>query len=83
MGKDYSKIIAELKTRIQNIAQENAKIEGGISAITKKMKKDYGVESVEEARKLVTKLNGEISDMVQEVDSEIYKIREILDGYEE
>jgi predicted nucleic acid-binding Zn-ribbon protein len=83
MGKDYSKIISELKTRIQRISQENAKIEGGISAVTKKMKKDYGIETIEEARKMVTKLNGEISEMVEEVDSEIYKIREILDGYEE
>jgi hypothetical protein len=83
MGKDYSRIIADLKNRVQKISEDNAQIEGGLIAITKKMKKDHGIGTVEEAKDLVTKLNGEISVLVKEVDSEIYAIREILDGYEE
>lgn len=83
MDKDYSSMITNLKNRVNRLAQENAKIEGEISATTKRMKKEQGIHSVEEAKKMITKLNGEITEHVAEMESEIYEIKEILDGFDE
>lgn len=83
MAKDYASLISDIRNRTNKISQENAKIDGEISAITKKMKKEYGVTSVDEAKKLITKLNGEITEITAEIDSEIYQIKEILDGFDE
>ena len=47
------------------------------------MKKEYGISSVDEAKKMITKLNGEITEITAEIDSEIYQIKEILDGFDE
>lgn len=83
MGKDYASMISDIRNRTNKISQENAKIDGEISAITKKMKKEYGISSVDEAKKMITKLNGEITEITAEIDSEIYQIKEILDGFDE
>ncbi len=83
MAKDYAAMITEIRNKANKISQENAKIDGEISAVTKKMKKEHGITSVEEAKKLITKLNGEITELTAEVESEIYQIKEILDGYDE
>lgn len=83
MDKDYSSMITNLKNRVNRLAQENARIEGEISATTKRMKKEQGINSVEEAKKRITKLNGEITEHVAEMESEIYEIKEILDGFDE
>lgn len=82
MPKDYAAIISELRNKINKISQENARIDGEISATTKKMKKEFGVNSVEEAKSLITKLNGEITEMTNEIESEIYQIKEILDEFD-
>lgn len=83
MAKDYAAIISDIRTKVNRISQENAKIDGEISAITKKMKKERGINSVDEAKKMITKLNGEIVEATNEIESEIYEIKEILDGFDE
>lgn len=83
MGKDYARMIGELQNKLNRITQENSKIEGEISATMKKLKKDYDIDSIQEAKEYRTKLNGEITKHISEVESEIYEIKEILDGFEE
>jgi len=83
MGKDYTKILNILSNRINDITQENSRIEWQIATISKKMKKDFGCSKLKEAKTYATKLNGEISKMEAEVESEIYEIKEIMDGIEE
>lgn len=83
MPKDYTSIISDLRNKVNKISQENARIDGEISAITKKMKKEFGVNSIEEAKSLITRLNGEITEMTNEIESEIYQIKEILDEFDQ
>ena len=83
MRKDYARMIGELQNKLNRITQENSKIEGEISATMKKLKKDYDIDSIQEAKEYRTKLNGEITKHISEVESEIYEIKEILDGFEE
>ena len=52
MAKDYAAIISDIRNKVNRISQENARIDGEISAITKKMKKEFGVNSIEEAKAL-------------------------------
>ena len=79
MRKDYARMIGELQNKLNRITQENSKIEGEISATMKKLKKDYDIDSIQEAKEYRTKLNGEITKHISEVESEIYEIKEILD----
>ena len=83
MAKDYAAIISDIRNKVNRISQENARIDGEISAITKKMKKEFGVNSIEEAKALITKLNGEITEITNEIESEIYQIKEVLDEFDE
>lgn len=83
MAKDYAAIISDIRNKVHRISQENARIDGEISAITKKMKKEFGVNSIEEAKALITKLNGEITEITNEIESEIYQIKEVLDEFDE
>ena len=83
MAKDYTRIINDLQNKINRISQENAKIDGEISATMKKLKKDYDIDTIQEAKEYLTKLNGELTKYNSEIESEIYEIKEILDGFEE
>lgn len=83
MAKDYTRMINDLQNRINKITQENSKIEGEISATMKKLKKDYDIDTIQEAKEYLTKLNGELTKHHSEIESEIYEIKEILDGFEE
>ena len=83
MAKDYVRILTDLRSRVENVSKENARIEGQLSAVIKKMEKEYGFSTVKDAKEYITKLNGEITKMKTEVESQVYEIKEILDGFEE
>ena len=83
MGKDYAKILTSYKSRLDSIKQKSMMVDAEIESLNKRLKKEFGVNSLSEAKKLSIKLNGEIQELTTEIDEELYEIREILDGLEE
>jgi len=82
MARDYVAEIDSFKRRIANIEKKNAAVEAEIRVIKKTLKNNYGFNSIEEAKKYVTKLEKEISIQTDELENSIYELREILDGLE-
>ena len=83
MSKDYAKILTSYKSRLDSIKQKSMMVDAEIESLNKRLKKEFGVNSLSEAKKLSIKLNGEIQELTTEIDEELYEIREILDGLEE
>ena len=83
MSKDYAKILTSCKSRLDSIKQKSMMVDAEIESLNKRLKKEFGVNSLSEAKKLSIKLNGEIQELTTEIDEELYEIREILDGLEE
>lgn len=83
MSKDYAKILTSYKSRLDSIKQKSMMVDAEIESLNKRLKKEFGVNSLSEAKKLSIKLNGEIQELTTEIDGELYEIREILDGLEE
>ena len=83
MSKDYAKILTSYKSRLDSIKQKSMMVDAEIESLNKRLKKEFGVSSLSEAKKLSIKLNGEIQELTTEIDEELYEIREILDGLEE
>ena len=82
MSKDYAKILTSYKSRLDSIKQKSMMVDAEIESLNKRLKKELGVNSLSEAKKLSIKLNGEIQELTTEIDEELYEIREILDGLE-
>lgn len=82
MARDYAAEIDSLKRRINSIEKNNASVEAEIRVIKKTLKSNYGFNSIEEAKKYVTKLEKEITEQSEELENSIYELREILDGLE-
>lgn len=82
MARDYAAEIDSLKRRISSIEKNNASVEAEIRVIKKTLKSNYGFNSIEEAKKYVTKLEKEITEQSEELENSIYELREILDGLE-
>ena len=82
MSKDYAKILTSYKSRLDSIKQKSMMVDAEIESLNKRLKKEFGVNSLSEAKKLSIKLNGEIQELTTEIDEELYEIREILDGLE-
>lgn len=82
MARDYVAEIDSFKRRIDTIEKKNSTVEAEIRLIKKTLKNNYGFNSIEEAKKYVTKLEKEITEQSEELENSIYELREILDGLE-
>ena len=68
----------EFIERIEKLKEKQASMDGAKKAILEQLKDEFGVESISEAAKLYRKLQGEIQEETEEIESNIYKVEELL-----
>ena len=68
----------EFIERIEKLKEKQASLDGAKKAILEQLKDEFGVESISEAAKLYRKLQGEIQEETEEIESSIYKVEELL-----
>mgnify|MGYP003619622897 CR=1 FL=1 len=68
----------EFIERIEKLKEKQASLDGAKKAILEQLKDEFGVESISEAAKLYRKLQGEIQEETEEIESNIYKVEELL-----
>lgn len=68
----------EFIERIEKLKEKQASLDGAKKAILEQLRDEFGVESISEAAKLYRKLQGEIQEETEEIESSIYKVEELL-----
>ena len=73
-----AKKLNQLISRIEQMKEKQASLEGAKKALLEQIENEYGVSTLNEAAKLYRKLQGEIQKEENEIESDIYKVEELL-----
>ena len=73
-----AKKLSQLISRIEQMNENQASLEGAKKALLEQIENEYGVSTLNEAAKLYRKLQGEIQKEENEIESDIYKVEELL-----
>ena len=73
-----AKKLSQLISRIEQMKEKQASLEGAKKAILEQIENEFGVSTLNEAAKLYRKLQGEIQKEENEIESDIYKVEELL-----
>ena len=73
-----AKKLSQLISRIDQMKEKQASLEGAKKALLEQIENEYGVSTLNEAAKLYRKLQGEIQKEENEIESDIYKVEELL-----
>ncbi len=73
-----AKKLSQLISRIEQMKEKQASLEGAKKALLEQIENEYGVSTLNEAAKLYRKLQGEIQKEENEIESDIYKVEELL-----
>ena len=73
-----AKKLSHLISRIEQMKEKQASLEGAKKAILEQIENEFGVSTLNEAAKLYRKLQGEIQKEENEIESDIYKVEELL-----
>lgn len=73
---DPTKEILELKSRIEEDKAKQSRAEGAIQSITDQLKKDFGIASIDEAKKVLVKRQEELEEMEKEIEISIKQFRD-------
>lgn len=71
-----SKRLLDLKEKIENSKAEKNKIEGRLQELMSRLKREFKINTIAEARRLLTKLEKEKEKLEQEVKEGIQKLEE-------
>ena len=64
--------------KIDTLKERQATLEGQKKELLSQLSEDFGVNSLSEAVKLYKKLQGEVQEEENEIESSVYKIEELL-----
>lgn len=64
----------ELIDKIERIKQDNNRLEGRLIQLNKQLREDYGVDSVEEANKLLRRMKKDIEEKSRSIEELYNKI---------
>lgn len=68
--------LLKLKQQIDNAKSQTAELKGHQSALLKQLKDDWKCNSVEEAERLVKKMDKEISDLNRKIEEGLLELEE-------
>lgn len=68
--------LLKLKQQIDNAKSQTAELKGHQSALLKQLKDDWKCNSIEEAERLVKKMDKEISDLNQKIEEGLNELEE-------
>lgn len=75
--------IAEIKEEMEQHVEKRAIAKSKIEDILSKLKKDYNIENIEDAKKLIIKLENERSKLKEKADDIESTIEELLEELED
>ena len=79
MAEDVGKRLLSIKKQIDDAKIEKAQIEGAIAQNMKRLKEDFGVSTLERAKKKLDKLAEEEQELQTKLDTAIDKLEEEYD----
>lgn len=68
---DITKVIQELKSKIDEDKEKQQRAEGAMQAILDQLKKDFGVDSIEEAQDKLTDMQRELKVIEQSITEDL------------
>jgi len=77
--KDIQKDLKQLKDNIDNAKNNLAKLEGREIELLKQLKKDYQINSIEDAKKEFTRLDKDYLKRVDVIEKDYKKLKEDYD----
>ena len=77
--KDIQKDLEQLKDNIDNAKNNLAKLEGREIELLKQLKKDYQINSIEDAKKEFTRLDKDYLKRVDAIEKDYKKLKEDYD----
>lgn len=79
MSTDLASRLVEAKDTVQRLNSEKSKLEGKVDEAKRRLKKDYGVGSVKEARTKINKLKKEKEQKLKELERLVVTVEQELE----
>jgi len=65
----------QIKKKIEEAKREKAKYEGRLDELMKRLKEEFGIKSVQQARKKLTILEKKVDSLEEEIESRLQELK--------
>lgn len=77
-NEELGQRLLKLKGSIEKKKSERSELQGELKSVTKQLKDEFGVSTVEEAKKLQAEKEAELAKLKEDIESKIEEIEELM-----